>query len=228
MRTAVFLQARLGSHRLPEKILLPLANKTVIEYAMQALGAIPCDVHALLCDEASRSVLEALAGRYSFQLFAGNSEDVLDRFVSAARTFSVDTVIRATGDNPFVSPRLAEKIWKIHQKHGADYSAYNYLPLGAAVEVVRAASLFQAEVNTVEPYDREHVCPYLYHNPEEFKIHRIAAPKQYRMPGARVTLDTEDDYRYMLSLIASRSPYKKDAILEIDELLELIRRKDDG
>ncbi|HDQ14926.1 MAG TPA: acylneuraminate cytidylyltransferase [Sediminispirochaeta sp.] len=201
-RVGVFLQVRLDSQRLPEKALLPLAGRPVITHAMESLRRLEVDVHALLTDLASSDALAPLAKEWGFQLFVGPKEDVLERFAHAAEYFRLEHIIRATGDNPLVDGECARLIMEEHLEQGADYSAFHGLPLGAGVECVGRTALEVARKETAGEgkknlYYREHVCPYLYDNPDRFRIHRPPAPSACQAPELRLTLDTADDYQHL-------------------------------
>ena len=117
-RVGVFLQARLGSSRLPKKVLLPLGTKSLIEQAMESLKRIEADDYLLLTDKESFSSLELIANKSGFTPLAGPTEDVLRRFAIAIENFPVDIVIRATGDNPFVSSEAATYALEAFKKRG--------------------------------------------------------------------------------------------------------------
>jgi spore coat polysaccharide biosynthesis protein SpsF len=192
--TGVFLQARLDSSRLPNKALLELGGRTAVEHAMLSLRRVPATVHALLTDEASATLLAPRAARAGFRTFVGPRDNVLERYVLAAREFGVSTVVRATGDNPLVSWELARMAVREFLARGVDYFGYDGPPLGTGVEVVRASALERAIRETRDTYDTEHVTAYLYRNPAHFQVSRIQSPHAFRMPSARVTLDTQEDY----------------------------------
>lgn len=186
---------RLGSVRLPNKALLPLKGGAVIEHAMRALRRVPAAVHALLTDAASAAKLAPLAERENFQLFQGPAEDVLKRYCLAADFYAVSRVVRATGDNPLVSADLAEALLTLHARGQLDLSHFVGLPLGTGIEVVETEALEQAERQSRCAYEREHLTTYLYRHAGRFRIAHLPCPSACYLPGARVTLDTESDYR---------------------------------
>ncbi len=197
----VFLQARLDSNRLPEKALLSLGGITTIEHAMKALRRVDVDRYVLLTDERSAPRLRPLVRLCGFELFVGDPDDVLDRFVRAAQRFGVDTIVRATGDNPFVSAEGARLTLSLRRQGDADFAALEGLPLGTGVEVVRAAALEVAWRVAARRYDREHVTPFLYRHTDRFVVIRKEAPEHLKYPDARVTLDTWQDYRHLSGLV---------------------------
>ena len=200
MTTAVLLQARLGSNRLPHKVLLNLNGKTVLEQAMLRLSHVRADLHAVLTDSQSFDVIREIATMGGWECFQGPSTDVLARYIFAARHYGVDTIIRATADNPLVSFELANILQDAQRQEPVDYRVHVGIPYGAGVEVIRATSLEQAIAQSSSPYDHEHVTPYLYNNPTLFRIKREYAPAEFLFPDLRITLDNEEDYRFLFSL----------------------------
>ncbi len=199
-KVGVLLQVRLDSTRLPKKALLTLGGKAVVSLAMEALKRVPADEYVLLTDDESSQVLSEYAEAAGFEVFTGPKDDVLQRYAMAIRHYDLDIVIRATGDNPLVSGECAAEILKLYQRRKVDYSGFYGLPVGTGVECVRAEALLQAEQDAVSDYDREHVCPYLYNNPQKFIIYRPSAPEECFAPDIRVTLDTEKDYRRLKAI----------------------------
>ena len=215
--TGIVLQARIDSSRLPGKALLLLDGKPMILRVMEALNHVNSDLRILACPEDSISALKPLADEAEFLILSGSKDNVLERYCGVIRHFSLNRVIRATGDNPFVFADAASALNDEAAGKNADYAGYSGLPYGAGVESVSAAALLRAESEAVTVYDREHVCPYLYNNPEKFKLHRPLAPSQWRdfsersedsgqstsdksQNGMRVTVDTPEDYERAVKL----------------------------
>jgi spore coat polysaccharide biosynthesis protein SpsF len=198
--TAIVLQARLGSTRLPGKALLPLGGSTLIEQAMARLALVGADARVLATDEASAAALGPAAERGGFELLIGPAEDVLARYCLAIRRFGIELLVRATGDNPLVSQELASLLLERRAGHPSDYAGYMGMPLGMGVELVDAEALLKAESLARSTPEREHVCPYIYGHPELFRVDRPEAPSEYILPGASVTVDVAADYEAMLRL----------------------------
>ena len=196
--TAVVLQARLDSTRLPGKAMLPLDGKPLLFRVMEVLNNVPADLRILACSEDSLSAFSPLAKEANFQILAGPKDDVLERYCQVIDRFSVDRVIRATGDNPFVFTDAASAINAEAMALNADYAGYSGLPYGAGVESVSATALLRARKEAVSPLEREHVCPYLYNHAELFRLHRPLAPIRYQdcsqNGSMRLTVDTQEDY----------------------------------
>ena len=219
--TGVFLQARLDSSRLPNKALLPIRGKALVLHAMESLKKIPADVHVLLTEEGSSAALLPLARTAGFEFFTGSKEDVLGRFCAALEVFPVDTILRATGDNPLVSWEMAARLLAEHSSLEADYSGYTGLPLGCGVEAVRAECLLTAQKESSSPYDHEHVTPYIYNNPNVFSLHRPLAPACFRSRFS-VSVDTQADFDRVARLFAELP----ETPVTLDALMAAIRRQE--
>lgn len=215
--TGIFLQARLQSTRLNRKALLPLIDGNVIEHAMRNLKKVPVDVYALVTEKESAKELEPFADKEGFELFTGPEDDVLLRYLLAARHFNVTTMMRATGDNPLVSPKLARNILILHKKDDADLSHFINMPLGLGVEVIKTGALENAAIKTDDPFEREHLTTYFYRHPESFTIIEAPCPENCRLPEVHVSLDTIDDYNFIMALyqdIYTGDPIEADKVVD--------------
>ena len=200
MSTGIFVQVRLGSTRLPAKALEPLPGGCIIQHVMKSLQAVPADIRALLTDSKSSRSLEPLADEEGFKVFVGPEMDVLGRFCMASRAYGTDCVIRATGDNPLTSARLAREILAEHATAQADLSHYLGIPWGSGIEVVTARALFEAERDSTLPDEREHITTFLYRHPDRFRILEAPAPLYAAFAEGRVTVDTPADLREITRL----------------------------
>jgi spore coat polysaccharide biosynthesis protein SpsF len=217
VRTGVFLQARLGSRRLPGKALLPLDGSTLLEAAMKALTLVPGEVHAVLTDRASAASFRGPARRCGFVVFEGPEEDVLERFCLAIGEFGVERVVRATGDNPLVSPAQARALLGLHEREGFDLGHFLGPPLGTGVEVAGAGALLESAARSSDPFEREHITTHMYRNRDRFRVSEPTAPARWvltetpaRVPdweptAARlhVSVDTQEDYLRVRRLFAA-------------------------
>lgn len=203
MRRAVFLQARMGSTRLPGKAVVDLGGLPILVWCFRSLSPVPAEVHALLTDAASVDRLGPLARSEGWEVHVGDAEDVLQRFVSAARRFAVDVVLRATADNPLVSAALAADNLQRLVDGGWDLHAWAHSPLGTGTEAVRVEALIAAWESQPDAYEREHVTPYLYRHPERFRVGRPTVSPNLYWPEGRVTLDTEEDLFRLRRLVSA-------------------------
>ncbi len=198
-RTAIVVQCRLSSTRLPQKALKLLGQKECLCWTLDAMKKVPAARYFLACDYDSKSLLEPIAKKCGWEIFAGERDDVLGRFCALIESeiSNCDLIVRATGDNPFLFWEAAEASIKDFEENHfeADYFTYSGLPHGSGVELFKSASLLKARQLTDSPYDKEHVGPSLYRHPENFLSVFKSAPKEFCAPNLRTTIDTFADYK---------------------------------
>lgn len=193
----VVLQARMGSTRLPGKVLRPLAGHTLLSHCVRRLVA--ADVGPVVVATTRRLEDDAVvdeARRLGVAWARGAVSDVLQRFAFVADVWNAEVVIRATADNPVVDVEAPGRALQ-WMAGGADYVVEDGLPVGAAVEGVRRSVLDRAHREATTAHDREHVTPYMKARPDEFRIERPAAPAALRRSGLRLTVDTRSDLKFM-------------------------------
>lgn len=212
-RTGVVVQMRLDSTRLPGKATLGIGGTTLAGMVMRRLRGVKADERILATDADGARALAGVAAEFGFAVFAGPKDDVLGRYAMAVDAFGLGRVVRATGDNPFVSVPLAQLAMAAADDSGAEYVGLVGMPVGMGVEVVDAAALLRAAGSAADPFDREHVCPFLYNNPDRFTVLRPACPAGYRLPEGRLTVDTADDFERALAIVESLGPEPADAEL---------------
>lgn len=200
IKTGVFLQVRISSQRLYGKALLDLAGKPVIWHAMRALEQIPAAQYAILTDEESAPHFSRVAAERGFDVFVGDPEDVLERYSAAVRYYGVDEVVRATGDNPMVSAQVARRSIALRRDEEADFAGITGTPYGTGVEVINGYALLDLASWTKERYDREHVSPGLYRNPDRYRVVTREVDRSMFLPELRVTLDTPEDYTWLTQI----------------------------
>jgi spore coat polysaccharide biosynthesis protein SpsF len=202
-RTAIILQARTGSTRLPGKALATIGDLSVVERCLQRLKlARAGEVVLATTRDAKDDALVSVAARTRVRVFRGSSDDVLDRYVAAAEWVDADLVIRATGDNPGVDLDAPRRVRNALIETRADYACEDELPLGAGVEAITTEALRRSAAAVTSADDREHVTLYAKRRPGAFRVARLPAPEGLRRPDLRFTIDTPDDLDYMRRLFA--------------------------
>jgi spore coat polysaccharide biosynthesis protein SpsF len=197
-RTVAVIQARTGSTRLPGKVLLPLLGRPilsrVVERAARAAG-IHEVVVATTVDPSDDPIVE-LATTQGWAVERGSENDLLDRYVQTARTRDADIVVRITSDCPLIDPGLIDQTIEAFVEGGADYASNTLeprtFPRGLDVEVVSRDALEEAWRDDADPASREHVTPFLYRNPERFRLVRVSSPDD--RSAHRWCVDVPEDY----------------------------------
>lgn len=199
----VVLQARMGSRRLPGKVLSEIAGRPLLEHCIDRLvRANVGPVILATTDQPADDNLVRFAERFGIRVCRGPEDDVLQRFGLAADYLDARFFIRATADNPAVDIEAPGRVVAAIESAGADHVVEAGLPVGAAVEAVRTAALYQAVAQARTPYDREHVTPFLYRNPARFLALRPDAPAPLRRPDVRLTVDTAADLAFMRHVLS--------------------------
>lgn len=207
MRAVAVIQARMGSSRLPGKVMMTLAGVPVIRQVFTRVAMVEGldEVVVATTTDMRDDPLAEYCLEQGMPLFRGSEEDVLDRYVQAARLFDAGVVMRITADCPFIDPRVSGAVLElITGDPDCDY-ADNITPLsypdGLDTEVVRRTTLERLGERCRDPEERAHVLVHVRRHPEGFRIRSVNSPVDYS--AHRWTLDRPEDYR-MLSAVAEQ------------------------
>lgn len=194
------IQARENSNRLPKKVLLPLGDKTVLDWVhLRTSKSKLIDKVVIITGnkDTNKNIIE-LCDRAGYQWFSGSDEDVLSRYYEAAKELiskKDDNIIRITADCPLIDPLIIDQTIDHHIKTKADYTSNNLqyqYPDGMDCEVMKFNVLENAYLNADQIAQREHVTKYIYDNYNTFKISNLIPDEVY--PNLRLTLDHKEDY----------------------------------
>jgi spore coat polysaccharide biosynthesis protein SpsF len=206
-----FLQARMGSSRLPGKVLMSIQGQTILERAIRRLRAARLldGVVVVTTKLQQDDVVVQEARRAGADVYRGSELDVLRRFQEASEVFHPDLVIRATADNPLVDIGSVDRIITVLRQLDLEYCMETGLPIGAATEAMTASVLAKVDSIATEPSHREHVTLYIKEHPGEFRIELPEAPGGVRRPDFRITIDTAEDFESVRRVICRRpdEPY---------------------
>lgn len=208
MRAVAIAQARMGSARLPGKVMARIAGATVIEHVMRRARAIPgiADVCLATSDRAEDDAIAAEGARLGVATYRGPAEDVLARYAGAARLMRAEIVMRVTCDCPLLDPEVCGEVLRLRDRTGADFAA-NVLeptwPDGLDCEVCTRTMLDRAAAEATDPYDREHVMPWVDRHARTRA--NLACPAG-NLSDRRWTLDYPEDLAFLEALAALLPP----------------------
>ncbi len=197
------VQARMGSTRLPGKVLRPVGHLPLLGHVIGRLSQLsqPWPVVVATSTATPDDAIVEWCQRAGVATFRGSEHDVLDRYVRCARASGFDDVVRLTADNPFTDVTELERLVQHHLVGGFDYThAFGMMPLGVGAEVFTRAALERSHAEGLVPHHREHVNEYIQEHPELFRIGVLDVPLDKRAPDLRLTVDTEEDWRRADSL----------------------------
>jgi len=206
LKTGIIIQARVGSTRLPFKVVLPFDHtKAIIEIILENLKSNSAGIPLVLAttESGDDEVLCKVASNMEVDCFRGSEQDVLGRFIMAAEEYGFDRIIRICADNPFLDvPGTISLLDQINDGR-YDYAAYRVagnIPsikshLGLWGEVVSLEALKKVKRETSNKLYYEHVTNYIYGHPEKFEIKWIDAPSSlYKRDDIRLTIDDTEDF----------------------------------
>ncbi len=219
MKTVTIIQARMGSTRLPGKVMMDLCGKTVLAHVVERVRQGCENIIVATTDNPREEPIIAEAGRLGVGVFRGSEDDVLSRYYLAAKESNAELVVRVTSDCPLYDGEVLKAMLKYY--NGEDYLSNTLerrFPRGLDTEVFTFAALEKSFNEAKERYQREHVTPYIYQNPEKLKIRHYK--QQPNLSEMRWTLDTEEDWRMISAVYNSLYKGKIFSTVEVVNFLE--------
>lgn len=221
-RVVAIVQARMGSTRLPGKVLMDLGGKPVLARVLERTAAIPgvdMVVVATSTEPRDEPIL-ALAQSAGVAAIAGSEADVLDRYFQAARAYDAEVVIRITADCPLLDPEVSGAVLRRFLRGDVDYASNIKpwtFPDGLDTEVLSRAALERAWREATLPVEREHVTPYIHERPDSFRLAHVAAA--IPLTSQRWTLDEPRDLEMIRAVYAQLPPGKYRLVDVLDVLV---------
>ena len=208
MKTVAIVQARMGSTRLPNKVMKSIGGIPMIEVLLSRL-ALATEVNELVVATSIDPRNQSLADHVEslgYRCYRGSENDVLDRYLQAAKAAKADVVIRITGDCPLVDPALVDQAIRGFNAADVDYfsnTAPPKYPDGLDIEVFSLAALERAAKETSEPFDHEHVTPYLR---TSGNFRQAGLQYDEDLSSLRWTVDEPADYEVVTNVFAHFAP----------------------
>lgn len=228
IKTAVIIQARMTSTRLPGKVLMEIEGKSMLWHVVERLKFCRTisDIILAIPDSKENNALEGFAKSNDIKYFRGSEEDVLSRYYETAKKFKCDVVARITSDCPVIDPETADLVINEHLNSDYDYTSNTLertFPRGLDVEVFNFKALERAYKDAKEAHQREHVTPYIYEHPEIFRLQSVRAEGIFKRPELRLTVDTKEDMALIKEIY--KYLYNPDEIFGAGKIIELFSKK---
>lgn len=202
MKTVVIIQARMGSTRLPGKVMKKIAGKTVLEHVITRVKQckqIDDIVIATTTNEID-DIIEKESIQCEVKCFRGSEKDVLSRYYLAAKENKADIVVRITSDCPLIDSKVSDKVIEYFKNHNEKYVTCSQadplrasFPRGLDTEVFSFEGLEEAYFNGDKEYQREHVTPYFYEDLNDI----VVVENDVDYSRYRWTLDTKEDWEFI-------------------------------
>lgn len=205
-RIGMVLQARMGSTRLPGKVLMPFGGTTLLAWIVARLRDMPWPLVVATSDQRQDDAIALHCDRLGIRHFRGSEHDVLDRYYQCAVTCGFSHVIRLTGDNPCPDTEALRQLADLHMASAADYThSFGELPVGVGAEIIGFTALQDSWREGLEAHHREHVNEFIIEQPTRFRISKLEVGAEKRAPALRLTIDTAEDYRRISGCLRDES-----------------------
>lgn len=226
MKTLCIVQARMGSSRLPGKVIKPLCGVPLILHSLRRLKQCKTIDHVVLAtsDQPENAPLVETAAKDGFEVFSGSEDNVLSRYYEVARKHRPETVVRCTGDCPVLDPVITDHVIHMHHEFGADYTSNALIrsyPRGMDTEVFSFSVLEKTFAEASLPEEKEHVTPYIYRHRELFKIEDVVAPAEQHDPELRLCVDTVEDFQMMEAIF--KGLYAEAPYFSLNKILDFLK-----
>lgn len=224
----VTIQARMGSTRLPGKVIMEVMGKPLLSLMIERLQRIPTANGILLCTTSNPEddILVNLASTLGIECWRGSQNNVMHRVLTGAENCKADIIVETTGDCPLIDPTISEQVIRTYFETNADYTSNVYkrsFPIGMDTQVFSRTVLEDAYTRTTSPEEREHVSLYIYRHPERYKLTWLEAEKAFYDPYLRLTLDTPEDYTVIKKIFECL--YSCNPSFGLNEILRLLKSK---
>ena len=162
-RVVAIIQARMGSTRLPGKVMQKIGSKPMLGTLISRLKNSKQldDIVIATTTKNNDDIIEVLSNKMGVGCYRGSEENVLKRYVEAAESFDADLIVRVTSDNPLTDVELMDKLIETHLKTESDYSYCDDTPLGISTEIISTNILNNIDENVTTADEREHVTLYI-------------------------------------------------------------------
>lgn len=221
-RINVSIEARMTSSRLPGKVLMEVCGKSMLELMIERVRHskyVDKIIVATTTNETDNPIIE-LCDKLKTGYFRGSEPDVLKRVYEAHNQYHSNLVVELTGDCPLIDPLLIDHCILEYLNGDYDYvrtSQTKTYPWGQAVQVYSFELLKYLNENAITEYDREHVTPHIYQNPDKYRIKEIHAKESHTAPDMRLTLDTQEDFEFITAIYERL--YPSNPLFSLEEMI---------
>ncbi len=211
--------SRFNSSRFPGKVLADINGRPLLGRVIDRVRVAQVDGPIIVAtsDCSADDPISVFAEGEGVEVFRGSLDDVAARALACARHFGLDAFARICGDRPFHCPQVLVQLINLQSEMALDLATNTLIktyPSGLATEVISTESLEHVLELSQDSLDREHVTRYLYHHPEDFRIHNVewSSPED---AAIHLALDNEQDLTFICKIMAALPGRPEDASLEM-------------
>jgi spore coat polysaccharide biosynthesis protein SpsF len=222
----VIVQARMGSSRLPGKVLMPVAGRPLLSYLLERLRRVRLAEQIVVATSTDPrdDAIVAACDVEQVRCHRGSELDVLTRFVETAQAVGARTVVRLTADCPLIDPGLVDDAVRAFSPAARKFDYLSNMlepswPYGMAVEVFTASALYDAGREATDSEEREHVTPFIWRRPQRYRLKSLTMTPD--LSWHRWTVDTPEDFELVSRILGALYPRKPDfRMADVIRLLE--------
>ena len=227
LRILAIVQARTGSKRLPNKVLMTIQGKPILEHIVNFLKFSKKidEIIVATSDLKSDDKIESLCKKINVNCFRGDSKNVLKRYFDCASQYNGDIVVRITADNPLIDPKIVDKGISVLVDQNFDYVSnmiHQSYPEGYLVEVFTFNTLRYVYETFHDELSKEHVTFQLRQCPKGIKIGEFFTAKNKQRPNWRLTVDYENDLKLIKRIFLVL--YKPDSFISYDSVFDFLKQ----
>ena len=222
----LIIQARTGSTRLPNKVMKNVCGRPLLQLMIERLQHSHYATNIIIATttKSSDDTIVALMKTLNIPVFRGSETDVLDRYYQAAKKYEADIIVRLTSDCPLIDPKITDKVIKYYLdgKNKFDFVSNMHPPTfpdGLDTEIFSFHTLEKAWKEAKKPYEREHVTPYMWDNPDIFYVGNVRNDQELHFIE-RWTLDYEEDFYFIKAVYEHL--YREGEFFYMEDILQLL------
>ncbi|MGD8782169.1 MAG: glycosyltransferase family protein [Ignavibacteria bacterium] len=229
LKVVTVVQARTGSSRLPRKVLMSICGQPLLIRMVERvrLSELCGQVVVATSTEKEDDAIEELCISHKLDFYRGSLNDLLDRHYKVGKKYNADAVVKIPSDCPLIDPHVIDKVIKNFLDNYPEYDFVSNLhpasfPDGNDVEIMKMSVLEKAHKKAKRKLEREHTTPYIWENPDKFKINNILWETNHDFSSThRWTIDYEEDYVFIRTVYEELYPHKPNfSLYDILNLLE--------
>ena len=225
LKVLTIIQARMGSTRLPNKVLMEINGKPILEIIIEflKLSKLTDQIIVATTELLQDDKIEELCKCLKIKCFRGSSNDVLQRFSDCAKLYEGDLIVRITADDPLIDVDLLDKVIQTCKKTKCDFASTainSGYPLGYFIEAVTQSTLEWLNKTQRDLLSREHVTYYIKQNLNSFIVQNIRSSDSLSRPNWRLSIDYPEDFSLMSKIFEKL--YKKNSFIKYVDVVNFL------
>ena len=233
LKIVTVVQARTGSSRLPNKVMMPILGEPLLLKMLERVMAAETIGLLVVATSTNKEddTIEELCKVNGINCFRGHPTDLLDRHYQVSKKYNADAVVKIPSDCPLIDPSIIDKVITFYLDNVESFDYVSNLhpasyPDGNDVEIMKFSALEIAWQNCKKNFEREHTTPFIWENPDKFRIGNVNWNEGIDYSTThRWTIDYEEDYLFIKKIYEEL--YNKNRLFTLNDILDLLNEKTD-